>query len=93
MDIITQQKNKGSIKWIILIIIGLVLASYFFDFNVQEAVEDEQTQSNFNYIKNHLVNFYDTYLRQTIDYVWNDVFIELIWNNITDQIESYLATE
>ena len=93
MNIITQQKNKGSIKWIILIVIGLVLASYFFDFNVQEVVEDEQTQSNFYYIKNHLVTFYDIYLRQTIDYVWNDIFIELIWNNITDQIESYSDTQ
>ena len=45
--------ERGFIKWIIIIIIGLILASYFFDFSVQDAIEDERTQSNWEYIQTH----------------------------------------
>lgn len=79
--------ESGSIKWIILIIIALVIASYFFDFNVQEAIEDEQTQSNYNYIKTHLVNFYNAYLQQPIDFIWNDILIDFVWNNISGALQ------
>jgi len=56
--------KSGSVKWIIVFIIGLIIASYFFDFSVQDAIEDEQTQLNFGYIKDNAVYFYDTYIRQ-----------------------------
>lgn len=73
----------GSIKWIILIILALVIASYFFDFNIQEAVEDEQTQSNFNYIKNNLITYYESYLKTPLDFFWNEIVINIIWVNIS----------
>lgn len=83
-----QTGQRGSIKWIILIIIGLVLASYFFDFSVQDAVEDEQTQSNYNYIKTHTLNFYNAYLRQPLSYFWDTIVIDIIWNNFTEYFTS-----
>ena len=64
-------KGKGSIKWIILVIIGVIIASYFFDFDVQEAVEDEQTQSNFAYIKTSIINFYNQHLAQIMEPIWD----------------------
>ena len=80
--------ERGFIKWIIILIIGIILASYFFDFSVQDAIEDEQTQSNLGYIKENAIHFYDTYLRNTIEYLWNDIFIELLWNNFVGNLEA-----
>jgi hypothetical protein len=54
----TKQSESGFIKWIIIIIVGIIIASYFFNFDLQKAVEDEQTQSNFSYIKSELTDFY-----------------------------------
>lgn len=80
-------KQKGSLKWIVLIILGLVVASYFFDFDIQEAVEDPQTQSNFHYITDNAKRLYNTYLHDTVQYLWNDVFIDLLWNSFIENLE------
>ena len=40
-----------TLRFIIIIAIILVVASYFFNFSVQDAVENEQTQENFGYIR------------------------------------------
>lgn len=80
--------NRGSIKWILTVIIGIIVLSYFFDFNIQEAVEDEQTQSNLAYIREQIITFYNTYLKETINYLWNDIFIDLIWENVTADLQA-----
>lgn len=83
-----NQKNKeiGSIKWIILIVIGFVVASYFFDFDIQNAVEHEQTQSNYEYIKFHVINFYTTFLMEPLNFFWNEIMINIVWENISESI-------
>lgn len=67
VKIYNKTGKRGSLKWIIILIIAIIAALYFFDFSVQEAIEDEQTQSNFGYIRDNAVYFYDTYLRQYIE--------------------------
>ncbi|MCA9352306.1 hypothetical protein KC866_02860 [Patescibacteria group bacterium] len=85
-----QQKTgkRGFIKWIIIIIIALVLASYFFDFSVQNAIEDEQTQQNFGYLQENAIYIYDIYLRSLVEYLWYDVFIDLLWNPFIEALEA-----
>lgn len=78
--------EKGSIKRIILLIIAIALASYFFDFSVQEVVEHEQTQSNYSYIKNHVVNFYQNYLHEPIRYLWDQIIVDLLWNPFVESL-------
>lgn len=82
-----QTGERGLIKWILLIIVALVLASYFFDFSVKEAVEDEQTQSNFEYIQTNTTDFWNEHLKSTADYLWNNVFIDLIWESFVENME------
>ena len=80
--------KRGSIKWIIIIVVGIILASYFFDFSVQDAIENEQTQSNFGYIRENLEYFYNTYLRASVEYLWNDIFIDLLWNTFVENLQA-----
>ncbi|MAQ77404.1 hypothetical protein CL684_02675 [Candidatus Campbellbacteria bacterium] len=87
METTYLQKEKGSIKWIILIVIAVIIASYFFDFDVQEAVEDEQTQSNFAYIKESLINFYNEHLAQIVEPIWD--FFKRQVEHFTSDPEGY----
>lgn len=82
-----NNREGGFIRWIIIIAIALVLASYFFDFSVQDAVEDEQTQSNFSYISTNVRQFWDNHLSTTAHYLWDDVFIDLLWDSFTANLE------
>ena len=79
--------ERGLIKWILLIIIAIVLASYFFDFSVRDAVEDEQTQDNFGYIQTHTVSFWDKHLKSTANYLWDSIFIDLLWDSFNDKLQ------
>lgn len=89
---INKQKG-GIIKWLIIIIALIAAASFFFDFSIQEVIENEQTQSNFRYIWNQIFTFYNTYLADKVNYLWNDIFIDLIWNNFTSDLENMKAGE
>lgn len=79
--------KKGSLKWIIYIIIGIALASFYFGFSVQDVVENEQTQSNFSYISTHLGTFYEAHLAEKVNYIWNDIIVDLLWNSFIENMQ------
>ncbi len=81
-------RQQGFIKWILVIIVAVVIASYFFDFSVQDAVEDEQTQENFGYISENVQSFWNEHLADPANYLWNDVFLGLIWSAFTSNMEN-----
>jgi len=55
-------KNRGFIWRLILIIIGLALLKYFFDWSIFDAIESERGKEVVAYIKN------------IITYIWNEIF-------------------
>ena len=70
--------------WLPLSIISRI--SFFFDFSVREAVEDEQTQDNFSYISTNAISFWNSHLKTTAHYLWDDVFIDLLWESFTENL-------
>lgn len=81
-------QKGGIIKWLMIVIALVALASFYFDFSVQEVVEDEQTQSNISYVSTHVSDFYKTYLSEKVNYLWNDVFLDFIWTNFKGNMET-----
>lgn len=79
--------QQGSIKWIVIIILALIVGSYFFDFSLKDAIEDEQTQENFDYVEEHSKRVYNNYLAKTVSYLWNDIFLDLLWDSFTENLE------
>lgn len=77
----------GFIKWIVIGFIVLVLASYFYNFSVREAVEDEQTQDNIEYISENAESFWNRNLKSAATYLWEDVFIDLIWGAFIENMQ------
>jgi len=72
-------KNKGLIKLILIIIIGIIILSYF-GFNIQSIVESPESQSNLGYIWGLVVTAWTNYLMQPVTYFWNNIFIDLLWS-------------
>ncbi|MBI1974365.1 MAG: hypothetical protein HYS51_00690 [Candidatus Zambryskibacteria bacterium] len=56
-----MQTNRGFIGKIILIIIGLALLKYFFDWSIFDAIDSPRGQAAISYIKD------------IITYIWNEI--------------------
>lgn len=77
----------GIVSWVIIIVVALLILSYY-GFSLRTLVQSPTTQDNFGYVATTTVTFWDKYLEQPANYLWNDVFINLIWDpgikNLTD---------
>jgi len=79
--------NKGLVKIIIIIIIGIVILSYF-GFNIREIVEDPTTQNNLTYVWGLAVSFWENFLKAPIMYLWQNIFVDLIWDLFLSALEN-----
>lgn len=79
-------QKKGLIKTILVIIIAIIVLSYF-GFDLQSIVESPQTQGNLGYVWGLGVTLWQDYLAQPVLYFWNNIFINLIWEAFTSNME------
>jgi hypothetical protein len=70
--------NQGLIKTILIIVVALLILSYF-GLNLRNIVNSPTGKDNFGYVKSLVVNTWNGYLKKPADYVWNKVFLPLIW--------------
>ncbi len=80
MDI--NRQKGGIIKILLIIITIIILVSFMFNFSIQNAIENEQTQENFGYIWTNITHVYITYISPAVNYIWNEIIIKIIWNNL-----------
>lgn len=73
------------IKWILIGVVALLILSYY-GFSLRTLVSSPTTQDNFGYVATTTVSVWDTYLKQPATYLWNDVFIDLIWTPAIDNL-------
>lgn len=78
--------NRGFIRTVILIVIALLVLSYF-GFNIRDTVESPTAQSNFGYVKMVILDIWNDYLKKPALYLWNDIFIKLIWNTAIENLD------
>jgi hypothetical protein len=71
------------IKWIIIALLGLIVLGYL-GFDVRKAVEAPVTQTNIEYVKNAVIYVWGKYLARPASYLWNEIFIKLIWTKAVD---------
>lgn len=83
-------KQSGFIKLVLIIIIAIIILSYF-GFNLRAIVESPETQGNLGYVWGLLVGTWDNYLAKPVLYLWNDIFIDLMWNSFVDNLERIKA--
>jgi hypothetical protein len=81
--------NAGIIKMIVLIVIALLILSYF-GYNIRSIVNAPNTQDNFSYVGGVVVDVWNNYLKTPATYIW-DIFVNLIWNPAIDNLKNIKA--
>ena len=92
--------ESGLIQWIILIIIAILVLSYF-GFSLRDLGEDETTQDNFAFVTEWLSFVWENYLRvpsiwiweNIISFIWNDLFLENLYRLQSGEDFSDLAPD
>ncbi|MEZ4103633.1 MAG: hypothetical protein R3B55_03765 [Candidatus Paceibacterota bacterium] len=82
--------QAGFIRLKTLVIVILILVALgLFGVNVEEdVVENEEVQNNVSYVWTGVVNFWERYLAGPADYLWNDIFVDLIWESFIVNMQS-----
>ncbi len=70
--------DSGLIRIILLIVIAILVISYF-GINIRQLVSSPTTQDNVSYVASTTVTVWDKYLKVPAGYLWNEIFLELIW--------------
>ncbi len=85
-----KNDNRGLIKWIILIVIAVIVLSYF-GFDLRAIIESDRTQNNLGYLWGLGVTVWNEYLSRPVLYFWNNIFIDLLWNSFVENMERIKA--
>ena len=78
--------NTGLIKFILLVIILIIVLSYF-NIDIRGIIEAPQTKENFGYLWGWSVFIWSEYLSNPILYFWNNIFIDLLWESFISNLE------
>jgi amino acid transporter len=73
-----KNKQGGLIKMIIIIIIAILILSWF-GVDIKKFFESEQVKNNLGYVWNYVSGIWHDYLAAPAQKVW-DVWIQYIWD-------------
>lgn len=73
-----QNKQKGFIGRIILILVALVFVASYFNFDIKSFIESPMTQKNISYFVTLGKTVWKGYLEKPTQYLWNSVFADII---------------
>jgi hypothetical protein len=80
-----MKNQQGFIRWIILIIIAVIVLGYY-GFDIKKAIEAPTTQNNLTYVQQVASNIWHGYLERPVTYLWNEIFLKLIWAAAIDNL-------
>ena len=79
--------QRGLIKIILMVVIALLVISYF-GINLRALVNSPTTQDNVSYVSSTTVNIWNNYLKVPVTYIWNEIFVALIWNPAINNLKN-----
>ncbi len=69
----------GLIRTVLIIIVVLLILSYF-GLNIRDIVNSPTGRDNFSYTQELMIKVWDKYLEKPVTYLWQDIFLDLIWD-------------
>ena len=81
------QGKNGFIGSIILIVLALAAAKFFFDLDIIKFLQSPDVVSFFSYIKKFFQIMWFKYIGEFFSFVWNTIVIDIIWKTLTDGYE------
>ena len=91
-----NKKSGLSILGIIMLVFIAILVLSYFGINIRSVVESEDGQDNINYVTDESKTIWQKYLKEPAEYLWNDVFVGLLWSafiNNLERVKDGLPTE
>ncbi len=67
------------IKYAIVILVAIIVLS-FFGYDLKKIIEAPTTQGNLSYVWSGVTYVWDNWLEKPLSYLWNKVFIGILWN-------------
>ena len=80
------------IKLIIFIVIVIAVLSYF-NISVRTIVNSDMVQDNFSFVWGWVKSVWNNYMARPARYLWNDIFIKLLWSSFVDNLEKVKGGE
>lgn len=77
-----------SLKTLVIIILVLVILGMMGVNVEQDIAGNEEVQNNVSYVWTGVKNFWNRYLAGPASYLWNDVFVGLIWESFIVNMQS-----
>ena len=67
-----MKKDKGFVTTVLLIIVGLALLKYFFNWSIFDAAASEEGRSTISYIRD-VLNTVWSWIEAPVKFIWNEV--------------------
>jgi hypothetical protein len=78
------------LKFIIFIIIVVAVLSYF-NFDIRGFFNSDIVKNNFGFVWDWTLYVWNNYLKGPLGYLWNDIFINLMWNSFIENLQRFKA--
>ena len=69
--------NRGLVKMVILIVVALLVISYF-GLNLRNIVNSPTFQDNWSYLKGIIIFVWNNYLSGIASFIWNSIIMPLL---------------
>ncbi len=86
-NLIKKTDNRGGLLRMVIYIIVILLILSYFGLNIRAIVNSPTGQDNFTYVQQLMVDTWNGYLKKPVLYLWNDIFLDLIWNPAIDNLQ------
>ncbi len=82
-------KERGFVKYIVIVLIGLALLKYFLNWDIFDAASSDQGKTTILYIRD-LINLVWSYISAPVVFLWERIIwpiIDISWRNFNHFIE------
>ncbi len=89
-----DNKQRGiSILGVFFLSLVIILVLSYFNVSIRAVVESPTGQENINYVERTAKTVWDNYLAEPASYLWNDVWLKIIWQPLISKIDNTSSTE
>ena len=74
-----NRHERGFISTIIVIVAALVLAKYYFDFNIIDFLKSPNVVEIWDYIKRFFEIIWNNFIKDPFFYLWDNIIVGVFW--------------
>ncbi|MCF7833948.1 MAG: hypothetical protein K9L98_04075 [Candidatus Pacebacteria bacterium] len=86
MNKILNKKGISILGILLLMGVAVLILSYF-KISIKDVVNSPEAQENIDYVSDSGKSVWDNYLKEPAEYVWNEVFVGLLWQSFINNME------